>query len=152
METALIGLCSAIIGGIVALLGMKQRWKEIAENSAQQARDRKFRLAYDAAFTDWREMLDIRKRWAFGNGGVVDEVRVVAPPLMNAIAYYLVMIEEFDKAMAEGRLDEKSVADALGSASRALDVACEITRKPASVKNQDKSTPHAAQTPTKTPR
>ena len=36
METALIGLCSAIIGGIVALLGMKQRWKEIAENSAQQ--------------------------------------------------------------------------------------------------------------------
>ena len=65
METALIGLCSAIIGGIVALLGMKQRWKEIAENSAQQARDRKFRLAYDAAFTDWRERLDIEKRRTF---------------------------------------------------------------------------------------
>lgn len=132
METALIGLCSAIIGGIVALLGMKQRWKEIAENSAQQARDRKFRLAYDAAFTDWRERLDIQKRRAFDERDRWRAHKLAIPPLMNSIAYYLVMVEEFDKAMTEGRLDEKAVADALGSARHALDAADKMARQTAS--------------------
>lgn len=132
METALIGLCSAIIGGIVALLGMKQRWKEIAENSAQQARDRKFRLAYDAAFTDWRERLDINKRRTFDERDRWGAYKLAIPPLMNSIAYYLVMVEEFDKAMTEGRLDEKAVTDALGSARRALDAADKMARQTAS--------------------